>query len=262
MHLLIRACRPRVAEIESASADGGYERTTLMNAIKDAPVAGSIVVNAPRKPAQPEREARLEVQYQKMRVHPPKHDPQRRSKSPQTLTVIRAAEIDAPEGVAPICWVLICTMPVSSLEDAVRMVGYYTRRWVIERLHFTLKSGCSNVERVQIDDVNALKNALALYYVAAWRVLHLTYLARTEPDQPAWVVLSINELEVLRAAANRPIDTIADVFREIGCLAGHEHYKNAKPPGVKRIWRGLKILETLTEGWQLALTAAKKVNQD
>ncbi len=137
------------------------------------------------------------------------------------------------------------------------MVRRYTVRWMIEALHFTLKTGCLSVERLQIDDTDALINAIALYYVVAWRVLHLTHLARSAPDESAENVLNPAELRVLRAAAKRPVTTIAEAFREIARLAGYEHYANAKPPGVKRIWQGLRTLEMLTCGWILAHDADK-----
>lgn len=258
IHLLIRACQPRRVELDSMDADDVGTPTTLMAAIEASPASGEMLASVPRKPGQPERQARLQLQYRSMRVLPPIDRAGRGSRAAQPVTVIRAAEIGAPEGVEPIRWVLLCTMPVSSPADAQQMVRFYARRWMIERLHFTLKSGCFNVERLQIDDAAPLKNALAIYYIAAWRVLHLTHLARTTPDEPADTVLSGTELTVLRAAAKRPVHCIADAFREIACLAGHEHYANAPPPGVKRIWQGLRILESLTAGWHLAINVSNK----
>jgi hypothetical protein len=42
----------------------------------------------------------------------------------------------------------------------------------IERLHYTLKTGGCNAERLQMDSVRTISFALALYYVVAWRLLH------------------------------------------------------------------------------------------
>ena len=95
---------------------------------------------------------------------------------------------------------------MTDFESACQMVHYYALRWTIERLHFTLKSGCLNVERVQIDDGAELINALALYYIVAWRVLHLTYLARTDSDEPADIVLTESEMRVLTATAEQLVD--------------------------------------------------------
>jgi hypothetical protein len=34
-------------------------------------------------------------------------------------------------------------------------------------------------------------------------------------------------------------------------LAGYEPYRNAPPPGVKRLWRGYRRLEDLVAGYRL-----------
>jgi len=253
-HLLIRACHPRRVQLVDAEQSGEPALTNLIDAIEQAPIAAEMLVEVPRKPGQPSREACLSVQFRSMRVLPPVNGIHRR-KTPQEITVIRVIESEPPQGVPPICWILACTMPVRTVQDAKTMVRYYSLRWTIERLHFTLKSGCFSVEKVQINHGHALINALAVFYVVAWRVLYLTHLARTNPNDPAEQVLSGTELTVLRAASKRPVECIADAFREIACLAGHEHYANAPQPGVKRIWQGLRILENLTMGWQLATTA-------
>jgi len=57
--------------------------------------------------------------------------------------------------------VLITTLPVPDQAALVRVLEYYTRRWGIERLHFTLKSGL-RIERLQFDDATSLKHALAV----------------------------------------------------------------------------------------------------
>jgi hypothetical protein len=257
-HLLIRAAhlsRCVNPDLElTTPAKGQAKLPSVLSVLEQTPFAGKMVVEVGRKPSQPAREAHLQLQFCPVRVPPPKipDTTLMRSRPAQPITLIRAVEIDAPEGVEPICWVLISTLPVTTVEEAQQMVRYYALRWTIERLHFTLKSGCLNVERIQIDDGHALKNALAVYYLVAWRILYLTHLARTKPDAPAECVLQPIEQQVLQAAAKRPVVTVADALREIARLAGYEHYANAPPPGVKRVWQGLRILETLTLGWELA----------
>jgi hypothetical protein len=252
VNLLIRACHPRRVQPETCENEEARAITSLTQAIEAAPVAGEMVVDVPRKPGQSQRQARLTVQYCKVNLLPPLHGVRSKSAAAQHVTVIRVAELDPPKGVEPIVWILLTTMAVNDLDAASEMVHYYTLRWTIERLHFTLKSGCLNVERVQIDDVDALINALALYYIVAWRVLSLTYLARTKPDEPAASVLTNSEIEVLHTSARRPINTVADAMREIAILAGHPRWANTPPPGVKRICRGMLILLAMTVGWELA----------
>jgi hypothetical protein len=130
--------------------------------------------------------------------------------------------------------------------------GY--RRWTIERLHYTLKSGLG-AEKLQIDDATSLSHALALHYVVACRLLQLTYLARHDPEHPALDVLSPDEVAVLSMAEGKPIRTVAAAVLAIAKQGGYAPYRTAPPPGVKVLWLGLQRLHGMALGWRLARTA-------
>ena len=118
-------------------------------------------------------------------------------------------------------------------------------------MHYTLKSG-GTVEDLQHETVEALMKALALYYVVAWRLLWLTYTARTQPERPAAEVLTAAELTVLRAAAKQPVTTAPEAVRAIARLAGWRGYRSVPDPGVKMLWLGWRRLTDLVTGWRLA----------
>jgi hypothetical protein len=48
------------------------------------------------------------------------------------------------------CWLLLTTLAVSCFEDVVQALRWYTYRWLIERYHFVLKSGC-RLEQLQLE---------------------------------------------------------------------------------------------------------------
>jgi len=223
-----------------------------------APVMGTLRIQVPRKPArpnqaaQPTRKAELVIRVTEVRLQRPSGDAAMKVLPREvSVWVVYAAE-KSPD-VAPddrIAWVLISTLPIADASAAQEIVGYYARRWTIERLHFTLKSGLG-VERLQIDDAQSLGHALALYYVVACRHLQLTYLARNEPDREAAEWLTEDELAVLVAAEKRPVVTIAEAVRAIAKLGGYAWYRTAPPPGVKVLWLGLQRLHGMAEGWSL-----------
>ena len=93
-------------------------------------------------------------------------------------------------------WLLVTSLPVSSLEDALRCLHWYSYRWLIERFHFVLKSGC-RFEDLQLENAERLKRALASYLIVAWRLLWLTYEARRRPEQPCSEVLETHEWQAL-----------------------------------------------------------------
>ena len=122
---------------------------------------------------------------------------------------------------------------------------------MIERWHFTLKSGCQ-VERLQFDDARSLQHGLALYGVVAWRLLWLTHLARTDPEQPTTLVLNAIEQHVLERAVRRPVATVREAVRAIAQLGGFAGSPSLGEPGVKSLWMGWRHLEALIEGYYLA----------
>jgi hypothetical protein len=57
--------------------------------------------------------------------------------------------VDAPPGVDPIEWVLYTSLPVESFENAMVIVGYYEKRWLIEIFHLDHRSSAGlYVERL------------------------------------------------------------------------------------------------------------------
>jgi hypothetical protein len=250
--MLIRASQPRAVTVEAAEGTGTRPRSTLFVAIGEAPVVGELTVRVAGRPGQPERDATLTVRLREMAIQAPQRKGVARTE--QRVWVVQAKEETPPEGVEAVEWVLISTLPVVTCAQAFQMVGYYKRRWSIERFHFTLKSGCQ-VEKLQIDDATSLEHALAVYYVVAWRLQYLTHLARTEPETPATKVLAAEELAVLSQAEGRRIGTIQEAVRAIAKLGGYTPYRKAPEPGVKVLWLGLRRLAAMLEGWRLARQA-------
>ncbi len=69
---------------------------------------------------------------------------------PVRLQVILALEENPPSGINPISWLLITNLEINDLEDAASYVKWYTYRWLIERYHYALKSGCG-IEKLQLE---------------------------------------------------------------------------------------------------------------
>jgi len=274
LHLLLRAAQDRRVEYEAAAttataatpgvsaAETRTERGLLFAVAAGAPVLGTCRVAvagkpaAGGKPAQPAREAELALRVTEVRVQRP-HKHTEATPAEVAVWLLDATEVHPPEGVEPLHWVLLTTLPLPDLEAACRVLGYYARRWLIERLHYTLKSGLG-AEKLQIDDATSLAHALAVYYVAAWRLLHLTHTAREHPDTPATTVLAADELEVLAAFVGQPVRTVGDAVLAVARLGGYEYYQNAPPPGVKTLWQGQIRLDGLRIGWQLAKASSNQ----
>ena len=198
------------------------------------------------------RKARLELRFGLVTILPPCDGVHDKEIEPITLTAIEVREIDAPEGADAILWRLLTDLPVESAEDARRYVKYYELRWLIERYHYVLKSGCK-IERSQLRSFEAIERLLALLSAVAMRLLWLTYSAREHPDAPCTMVFSDIEWQVLyryhheKAPPDQP-PRLKDAVLWLAQMGGFLGRKGDGDPGVKVLWRGLMRLQDIVIG--------------
>ncbi len=159
-------------------------------------------------------------------------------------------------------WLLLTSYPVKQASDAFQVVRFYALRWRIERLHYVLKSGGLQVERLQFDDIATLFNAFAFYCIIAWRVLYLTYLARQDEQLPAHHYFDPLELQLLKAsnqkaspkqANNKPLTTLSQAVVALGKLVNFQPTTKQPLPGVKLLAQALVKLHHMREAiliWQ------------
>lgn len=245
-HLLIRMAYNRRVE---------HEAKYLWDAVRRSPVLGEVTVEIGRRGDQAPRKATLTIRVASLSIRPPVH---RKASLPLIpVYVVLAEEVAPPPGVKPVCWLLLATFPVTTFDDAVRCVRYYSYRWLIERYHFVLKSGCG-LEKLQLERAERIHRALATYCVVAWRLLWLTYEARYNPDSPCDKVLEADEWQALYCCSHKTSvpsvtpPSLHEAVVMIARLGGFLARKGDGEPGVKTIWRGLRRLHDIASGWQLA----------
>ena len=131
-----------------------------------------------------------------------------------------------------------------------------------QRWHFTLKTGGSHVEALQLETRERLECAVTLYSMVSWRLLWMTYQVRIDPDQSPTVAFSPAEITVLERVAatqkparppGRPLPW-RDAVRTMAKLGGFLGRNSDGEPGVKTLWRGYRQLQFLC--WWNELPAA------
>ncbi|WP_169977265.1 IS4 family transposase [Tautonia rosea] len=251
-HLLIRAKpRRRVRHAEKL----------LDRALRTEPARGSFDVEIRRGPGRPARVASLTARFAAVSLAPPLTRRIGERLADLRVTAILAEEESPPGGEEPIRWWLLTTLPVTTLAEAQRMVLWYSRRWLIERYHSVLKSGCQ-VERLQLEDASRLRRALATYAVVAWRLLWLTCRARQAPEDACDTVIAEASWQVLHRAVERSepperAPGLRVAVRQLARLGGFLGRARDGEPGVTTLWRGLRRLDDLTLGWNLAEQASR-----
>lgn len=244
--LLIRAQQNRKIEHEL-----GY----LMVAGAQGPVLGRVEIELQRNPKRKARRAQLCCRAMGVRLDVPKQHGKSAGLEPIELNVIWVEEEEQPEdGTQPIRWVLLTTLPIEKFEQVWQCVQWYTHRWLIERFHYTLKSGCG-VEELQLNTQERLHKGLAVYSIVAWRVMWMLYYGRSNPEESCEKILHEEEWQLLRRKfaprSRKKPPKLQQAIVWIARLGGFLARKGDGMPGVKTLWRGLTALQLMVEGGKL-----------
>ena len=223
--------------------------------VEAQPIVEHLVLKVPRRGSQPGREATLALRFCPLTLCPPKH--RKREGLPEVaLWAVQVREVDPPTDVKPVEWLLLTTVAVDTVDDAIERVAWYACRWGIEVWHRILKSGC-HIEARQLATGERLQRCLTLYSVIAWRVFYATMLARAVPDMPCDVLLEIDEWQALYCAIHHcptPPESppsLGQAVRWIAQLGGFVGRRRQDQPGAETVWRGFQHLTDLTRMYRI-----------
>lgn len=240
----------RAADYRSFTADG----QALFAAVAQQPVQARFALDLKRRPDRKARTAHLSLRFGTLALR----RPQRVEASDLILsvTVVDVQEDNPPDGEPGVHWLLLTSLPVQTEADARQITTWYSFRWLIERLHYVLKSGCK-IEASQLSEAVRLERLLAVYTLVAWHLLWLTYQARLTPDAPCTVALQPAEWQALylftqkqRRLPKHP-PSLRQAVRWIGQLGGFLGRTGDGEPGVKVLWRGWTRLQDIVATFTL-----------
>lgn len=234
------------------------ERMELSDYLPHLDPLGTYELSLRARPQQPARTAKLEIRAGSIHMPVPSHkSPWVRELDPEpiAMNVMYVVEIDPPDDVEPISWVLLTSLPVDTFEQAWEVIEYYETRWLVEEFHKAMKTGC-RVQNRQLKTAGRLEAMVGLMSVTAVRLLKLKSLARTSPEIPAHRVVPHVWLQILKAARkglHRVHDlTVGQFYREVAKLGGFLGRKSDGEPGWITIWRGWEKLNNFVHGASLA----------
>lgn len=171
--------------------------------------------------------------------------------------LVRAREVGNAEGTRdPIEWFLKTDRPVTSLDQALRVIEIYRHRWQIENFHKVLKSGCQ-VEKARLQETDSLKRYITAMSVVAWRLHYLTWAARKSPEESCLVILKDIEWKALYCKIHRtsklPQDppSVRQAVRWIAQMGGFLGRKGDGEPGTLTLWRGWQKLSMFIEAYEI-----------
>jgi hypothetical protein len=223
----------------------GQKRCDLRHVLAQRVPIARMKVELPASGSRVARVASLELRAAKLPiVWRDRHRKKKRIVEP--LTVIWARERGSSS--SKIEWFLYTNVDTTKARDACEAVRRYTLRWRIEDFHRTWKSGACRVEDTQLRSPSAVIKWATILAAVATRIERLRRLYREQPDAPADVELSADEIESLVLLRNEQTSkkvsaaglTISQATRWIADLGGYVGTRSSGPPGATTIARGLE----------------------
>lgn len=252
VHLLIRGCQSRDSDIGNVLDFVRKEPCLFTNTVHvSARKAKTAVTKGRREKDRDARTADVEVRAARVTLNPPNR--LGRTVPSISINVVLVEETNPPEGVEPIQWVLLTTLPIDTPDEVKQIVKHYCVRWQIEVYFRTLKSGC-HVEERQFEKYSRIENCVAVYAIIAWRVMYLCCLGRECPDMSCEVVFTPGEWKSVYKVKHRnqklpsTPPSLNTMIRMIATLGGYVDRPTTEP-GTKTLWIGLRDMYVLALAW-------------
>jgi Transposase DDE domain len=180
-HFLVRAGKSRRVQQDED------EIASSLTQARAFPSQASRPFEVPARHGHQARSTQLQLACGQLTLLPPRNEP-RAGKDPMTVWVLRVWEEQAPDGEEPLEWILVTSVPITTLAQAWERVDWYQHRWLVEDYHHCLKSGC-RIEERQGPRVAGLIRLLGLLSPLAVRLVQIRGSAREEPERPAHEVI-------------------------------------------------------------------------
>ena len=207
------------------------------------------------------RKVTFNVAYKKVTIKSPKGD--KNSHKSITLTVIRAWEANPIPRKKAKEWILLTTLPINNVDDAIQCIKYYRARWRVEEFFRMLKSGC-NVEKVYFDTCERIKRSIAINLIVAWRLLFIGLLGGKLPPLHPGILFTDIQIRVLKGYAikygHSVPETLDDALLMVGLLGGACLSKSYPHPGYMSILNGFHKLKEFEELFKLYEIGSKEVD--
>lgn len=180
-----------------------------------------------------------------------------RRKRVKLWALLAREEGEIEDGLERLEWLLLTNVPIRNFSTAQEILKGYGFRWRIEDFHKTWKSWC-HVEKTRLH-ARSVKLWATILAAVAMRIERLKHLSRNQPEEPATVEFSQEEIDaVILLKGPEDMDlgsvpTIGQVVTWIAELGSWNNYPSSPPPGSKVISRGMEKLP-------IAIKTLEKIN--
>lgn len=165
-----------------------------------------------------------------------------------------------------VCWRLLTTIPVTTLQEALMIIQWYSWRWMIEEVFRILKKEGFDVEASELECGTSIKKLCLLTLDAIIKIfqMRIAYEMDEEDEIPAQLCFDKTELKCLQMQSKRlegktvkqknpyPKSSLRYATWVIARLGGWKGYAWERKPGITTLWIGLKKFYDTFNGFMIA----------
>jgi hypothetical protein len=253
-HLLIRAKSDRSLP----------EGIKLFSKVSACDVAGtySIEVAGDNRKGQKKRTAQMGVRFAEVEI---KNSSRTAKEAAPTVRLycVEAKEAGAKE--KGICWRLLTTLKVTTFEEALMVIEWYSWRWMIEEVFRILKKEGFDIEASELESGSSIKKLSLLILDSIIRIfqMKIAYEADEEGEIAANVCFDEGELECMEMQCKKlegstqkqrnpyKKSSLRYATWVIARLGGWKGYATERRPGITTLWIGLEKFFDTYNGYML-----------
>ncbi|CDL81085.1 transposase (fragment) [Xenorhabdus szentirmaii DSM 16338] len=181
--------------------------------------------------------------------------PSNRKGSAIPLYYVGCSEIGSED--KKLIWHILTNEPINNKDDALKIVGYYEKRWLIEEYHKIWKSEGTHVEKLRVQSKNNLDRLATIYAFLAVRLFQLKFANEQYEDIHCEKILSPKAWKLLwlqseNIALPEIPPTAKWAYEHLAKLGGWKNSKQNGRASVKTLWEGWLRLQAILEGYELA----------
>jgi hypothetical protein len=236
------------------------DKTKLFSCLSGQQAQGSYDIVVDAKKGSQKRNAQMEIRYKEVEIK--KTDSASKGVAPSVkLWLVEAKEVGY-SGKDKVCWRLLTTIAVESVETAKTCIEWYSWRWMIEEVFKIMKKEGYNIEASELEYASSVRK-MCLMIMEVVIKLFLMRLSYAEPEVPLeaetcftedeqqFLEHQIPRLEGKTEKQKNPYKS-KDLKRYVWAIArmgGWKGYEYKRHPGITTLWNGLKYFKAAFDGW-------------
>jgi len=223
-------------------------------------------VDSARRTGRVARNALMEIKFKEVEIKRPDTASKSVAKSFK-LYVVEAKESSStvPKGEKAICWRILTTHTVETMNQAKLILTWYSHRWFIEQIFRLSKKKGFAIENSELETGWALRKLTVLVLQAVLKVCQLMIAYGKEEGQFINEVFEQQEIVCLEKLNQKlegntqkiknpyPRDQLSWATWIIARLAGWSGYKSQRRPGAITLKNGIERFNSIFEGWSLTI---------